>query len=291
MTTFTEANLPLVIQLLADATSVGKSFTASRIRYLLDQAGIPSVLVRIETRGVQAALREGDVAIAVEDFVQASQRPGGIAGVLQPLSTTILAAERTRRVVIVDWAGGLARHHMVYLASTGLDTVLAEHGITALSFAVTTNRTEQMRQAGDILRQIGAIAPRMQRGLILNERFGPFAFLEGSQPAQVHRDLLQAARGCALITVPAVVGDSWKTAEDARMTMPQVIGSTPEQFAAKTGLDPLTARACITEVAAFWELSQKALSRVLRFRAAARAQDQREARRAARGAAGAAAQA
>ena len=53
------------------------------------------------------------------------------------------------------------------------------------------------------------------------------------------------------------------------MRMPQVIGSTPEEFAAQTGLDPLTAAACITEVAAFWETSQRALSRVLRFRTAA----------------------
>jgi hypothetical protein len=67
----TDTDLPLFIELLADATSVGKSFAAWRIRHHLDQAGIPSVMVRIETRGVRVPLRQGDVMIAVEDFAHA----------------------------------------------------------------------------------------------------------------------------------------------------------------------------------------------------------------------------
>lgn len=264
----TTANLPLFIELFADATGAGKTFSAWRIRHHLDQAGIPTILVRIETRGVRASLRKGDVYIAVEDFAQASQRPGGIAGVLQPLSTTIIAAARTRRVVIADWAGGLARHHLEYLAKTHLDTTLTHVGITGLSIVTTTNRTEQMRQAAANLRDLATITPGLHRGLLLNERFGAFAFIPGSQPALVHRDLLRAAQGCAVIKFPAVVGESWKTAEDARLTMPQVRDATAEAFADKTGLDLLTAAACVTEVCAFWELSEVALNGVLRFRAA-----------------------
>ena len=49
--------------------------------------------------------------------------------------------------------------------------------------------------------------------------------------------------------------------------MVEVVRSTPAEFAKKTGLDPFTAAACVTEVAAFWDLSEKALNSVFRFRA------------------------
>lgn len=270
MSPLTTANLPLFIELVADATGVGKSLCASRIRDHLDEAGVENRLVRIETRGVETKLRDGDVYIAVEDFAQASQRPGGIAGVLQPLSAAIVAARGTRSAVIVDWAGGLARHHMEYVTKTQLGATLARYGMTGLSITVTTNRSEQMRQAAANMRQLAAIAPSLRRGLLLNRRFGSFAFIAGSQPALVYRDLRRAAQGGAVIDLAAVVGDSWKIAEDARMTMPQVIAATAEEFAERTGLDALTAAACVTEVAAFWSLSEKELSRVLRFRGGAR---------------------
>ncbi|MCW5688738.1 MAG: hypothetical protein KIT76_09360 [Pseudolabrys sp.] len=269
MIPLTSKDLPLVIELVADATGVGKSFAAWRIRHHLDQARIPNVLVRIETRGVRAALRDGDVYIPIEDFAGAYDKPGGIAGVLQPLSATIVAAERTRRVIIVDWAGGSARHHIEFLAKTRLDATLAALGITGLSIVVTTNRTEQMREAAANLQQLATVAPAMHRGLLLNKRYGKFSFIGGSQPALEHRKLMRAARGCAVIKFPAVVGQSWKIAEDAQMTMPEVIAATTKAFASRTGLDVLTAGACITEVAAFWQLSQGELSRVLRFPGAA----------------------
>jgi hypothetical protein len=262
----TAANLPLFIELTADATGVGKSFSAWRIRHHLDQAGIANVMVRIETRGVSTKLRKHDVAIAVEDFAQASNRPGGIAGVLQPLSAAIIAAAENRSAVIGDWAGGLARHHAEYLAVTRFDAMLADLRMTGLTINVTANRAEQMRQAAANLRALATIAPGLRRGLLLNERFGGFTFLAGSQPALAHRDLMRAALDCAVIRFPAVVGDSWKAAEDAQLTMPQVVCSTAAEFATRTGLDVFTARACVTEVAAFWELSQTELSRVLRFR-------------------------
>ncbi len=267
----TISNLPLYIETFADATGVGKSLSAWRIRHFLDEAGVPNIMVRIETRGVEAKLREGDIAIAVEDFAQAADRPGGIAGVLQPLSATILAAAKTRHVVIADWAGGTARHHLEYVAKTRLDEVLQSIGMTGFSIAVTTNRTEQMRQAADNLNSLEKAAPGLRRGLLLNKRFGDFNFLAGSKQEEEYRGLMRAARTATVIEFPAVVGNSWKTAEDARLSMPDVIKATPAFFAERTGLDAITAMACITEIAVFYELTKKALVRVLRFPKVAKA--------------------
>src|SRR5450830_1892837 len=126
MIPLTETNLPLVIEFSADATGVGKSFAAWRTRYHCELAGIATTLVRIETRGVAQRLRADDIFIPVEDFALAAQRPGGLVGVLAPLSAIAKAANTRRSVVIVDWAGGLAQHHAAHLAATQFDDRLAE---------------------------------------------------------------------------------------------------------------------------------------------------------------------
>ena len=209
MTTLTETALPMFVEFFADATGVGKSFAAWRARYHFDAAGIQTTLVRIETRGVAQRLRAGDIFIPVEDFAQASQRPGGLVGVLSPLSEAIGRLANTRRaVVIADWAGGLAQHHAAHLIASGFDERLAELGVTGISFVATTNRTEQMRQSAEILRMLATKAPGLHRGLLFNERFGGFDFPKGSRPAAVYRDLLKAVQdNCAVITLPAVVGE------------------------------------------------------------------------------------
>jgi hypothetical protein len=268
MIPLTETALPMFIEFFADATGVGKSFAAWRTRYHFEQAGIRTTLVRIETRGVAQRLRAGDIFIPVEDFALAAQRPGGIVGVLAPLSETIARAARTRSVVIADWAGGLAQHHAAHLIATHFDERLAELGVTGLSFVVTTNRTEQMRQSAENLGMLATTAPGLHRCLLLNARFGGFAFPRGSRPAAVYRDLSRAAENnCATITLPAVVGDSWKYCEDANLRMAEVVRSTPAELAKATGLDPFTAAACVTEIAAFWDLSEQAFNQVWRFRA------------------------
>jgi hypothetical protein len=266
----TESNLPLVVEFTADATGVGKTLAALRIRHHLDQAGIHNVLVRIESRGVGQPLRQGDVFIAVEDFANAARMAGGLAGVLAPMSAAIIAAARNRSVVLVDWAGGLAQHHLEHLAQTRFDEQLAGMHVTGLCIGVTTNRLEHMRQAAANLRAVATTAPGMHRGLLLNSRFGTFNFIAGSQPATAYRDLLKAAQNdCALLRFPAVVGESWKTAEDAKLTLPEVVRCSPSVFAKRTGLDPFTAAACITEVGAWLDLTREELQRVLRFRATA----------------------
>lgn len=267
MNPLTETALPMFVEFFADATGVGKSFAAWRARYHFEAAGIQTTLVRIETRGVAQRLRAGDIFIPVEDFALAAQRPGGLVGVLAPLSAAIGRLANTRSVVIADWAGGLAQHHAAHLIASGFDERLAELGVTGISFVATTNRTEQMRQSAEILRMLATKAPGLHRGLLLNERFGGFAFPRGSRPTVVYRDLLKAAQdNCAVITLPAVVGESWKYCEDAGLRMPEVVRSTPAGFAKKTGLDTFTAAACVTEVAAFWDLSEQALNQVWRFR-------------------------
>lgn len=267
MSTLTEKHLPLAISFFNDATGVGKSFSAWRTRYHCDDAKVPTRLVCIETRGVPQKLRKSDVFIAVEDFADAARMPGGVAGVLQPYSTAVLNLAGTRSVLIGDWAGGLARHHAEYLAASRFDQLAHAQGITTLGVVVATNRIEHMREAIANLDMLTATVPQMHRALILNCRFGDFKFLSGSPAAAVHRELMRRAEdGCAVIRLPTVVGDSWKVAEDAQLTLKQALNATPAEFAKRTKLDLITASACLTEIAAFYEKSEVALQSVLRFR-------------------------
>lgn len=265
---FTEADLPLVINLFADSTGVGKSFAAMRIRAHCEAAKIKTTLVRIETRGIEQKLRKGDVFIPVEDFSTAASMPGGLAGVLQPFSAAVMGLAGSRRLVIGDWAGGLAQHHAEYLVATHFGDLIAGLGIRGLWIFVTTARTEQMRQAAEGLRKLTMIAPGLQRALLLNQRFGGFKFIAGSQPSIVYRDLMRAADNCAVLHFPAIAGDSWKLAEDAGLTLREVMDCKPAAFAQRTGLDLFTAAACMTEIGAFHEKSEDTLNSVLRFRAA-----------------------
>jgi hypothetical protein len=263
----TEADLPLAISFFNDATGVGKTFAAWRTRYHFDDAKIATRFVCIETGGVPKKLRRGDVFIAVEDFTESARMPGGIAGVLQPYSAAVLGLAGTRSVLIADLAGGLARHYAEYLAATRFDQLLHGQGITTLGVVVATNRIEHMREALINLDMLAATVPLMHRALLLNYRFGGFKFLAGSPSATVYRDLMRRVEdGCAVIRLPAVVGDSWKAAEDAQLTLKQALNAAPAEFAKRTRLDLLTAAACLTEVETFYGDSEVALNGVLRFR-------------------------
>jgi hypothetical protein len=264
----TETSLPHYVEFTADGTAVGKSFFGTRVRYHYELAGLRTTLVRIESRGVDKPLRKTDVYIPVENFAQASRLPGGMVGVLRPLFDAIAAAAKTQGVVIVDWAGGLARLRVEMLASTRFDERLAELGVAGLSFFVTTNPTDRMRQAAANLADSQLAAPGLARALLLNKRLGDFDFLAGSGPAAAFRDLHNAAQGCPVLAFEGIAGESWKICEDAALTMPFVVRSKPAEIAARTGLDDFTAAACGTEVAAWWATSDAELQRVLRFRPA-----------------------
>ena len=265
----TGTKLPQVIELSADATSVGKTTAAWRIRHYCDQRGIKTILVTIESRGITVgrALRPGDVVIATEDFRRAKELPGGLAGVLRPLSTAIERAARTGAAVVIDWAGGHAQDRLEALAAMCFDQILAEFDLVGISVIVTTCATDKMRQASLNLTTTREVVPGLQRALLLNERGGRFDFIPGSAPAVAYQELLRAAQGVKAIRFPAIEGESWQACEQAGLTMPAVIRATPAQLAAKLRLDRFTTAAIISEVTAWWTLTERSLASVFPFRA------------------------
>lgn len=69
------SGLPQVIELSADATAVGKTTAAWRIRHHCDQHGVRTVMLTIKSRGVTRpqAYRREDVFIPTEDFRRARE--------------------------------------------------------------------------------------------------------------------------------------------------------------------------------------------------------------------------
>jgi hypothetical protein len=265
------ASRPSVIAYSADGTGVGKSLVANRTRHFLENAGVETVLVRIETRGIEPKLRPGDVFIPVESFSHASRLPGGVAGVLRPMFQPIIAAAQKRSgAVIIDWGGGLLQHHQEMLAATRFDERLAELGVDSCSFIVTTNSVAAMRQATVALTAIAKVAPRMPRGLVQNERLGDFKFEPASEQDRVFKDLRAAAQRCAVtITIPQILGDSWKICDDAGVTMPEAVNATAEQLAARIGVDQFLAQACASDIAAWWHKTEEELRHAFPFPQAA----------------------
>lgn len=266
----TDTGLPQVIELSADATAVGKTTAAWRIRHHFDQHGIKTVMVTIESRGVtrSQAYRRNDIFISTEDFKRASELPGGIVGVLEPLYAAIEQAGGTDSIVIVDWAGGQAQARLEALAATQFDQRLAELNIVGLSVIVTTAAIDKMRQAAENLTQTQAVAPGLQRALLLNARGGAFDFIPNSAAAGAYKGLLKAAQGAKVIRFPAIEGESWQECQQAGLSMLAVIKSTPADLAAKTKLNRFTAAACCNEIRAWYKLTEASLSLVLPFRAA-----------------------
>jgi hypothetical protein len=265
----TSTGRPQVIEFSADATGVGKTTAALRLRYHCEQRDIKTVLVTIESRGVAAtrASRPADVFIATEDFRRAKEMPGGLVGVLRPLYGAIEQAAKTGAAVIIDWAGGHAQSRIEALAATQFDQRLTEFRMVGVSVIVTTSSTDKMRQAATNLLRTQEVVPGLQRVLLLNARNGSFDFIPGTAPATAYKNLMKAAQGGKLIRFPAIEGESWQECDQAGLTMPAVIRATPAHIAGRTKLDTFTAAACISEVAAWWALTEKSLAAVFPFRA------------------------
>lgn len=266
----TGTGLPQVIELTADATGVGKTMAAWRIRHYCDQRGIKTILVTIESRGIAAtrAFRPADVVIYTEDFRRAKELPGGLVGVLRPLSLAIERAAKTGVAVIVDWAGGHAQDRLEALTAMRFDEILAEFHMVGLSVVVTTSATDKMRQAALNLTRTQEVVPGLQRAVLLNARGGAFNFIPGTAPAMAYKDLMNAAQGVKIIRFPAVEGESWQECEQAGLAMPAVIGAAAAQLAAKIRQDRFTAAAIISEMTAWWKLTERDLVAVLPFRIA-----------------------
>jgi hypothetical protein len=260
--------MPNFVEFSAHGSAVGKTFTSRRLRYYLSQAGQRSIMVRIESRGIDPKLEEGDVFIPTEDFSRAGELPGGLVGVLTPLYAAIRRAREEGAVLILDWPSGLARHRLEIMAATRFDERLAGMGMTGLSLIVTTNATDRMAQAGDNLAMLEKVAPGLQRGLVLNCRTGDFDFATGSEQKREFDALLKTAPA-ALITIPLLRGGCWKMAEEAGLTMPEAMRLTPAELAGRLNTDEFIAAACATEIEAWWQLTEVALTQVARFPEAA----------------------
>jgi hypothetical protein len=266
---FTAETLPHFIELTADGTGVGKSLLATRLRDHYEDAGHPTTLVRIESRGIPRALRDGDVFIASEDFAQAEKLTGGIAAVLKPLYAALERALSPKSAVFVDWGGGLSQHRLVAYAATRFDERLAELGIAGLSLAVTTNASDRMLQTANALQKLALVAPRLNRGLVLNRRLGAFSFVAGTEQHRVFAQLTEASKGLVQLNIAAIGGESWKSCENAALSMQEVIMMHPADLGARIKEDPFTAAACASEIAAWWESTASELTHVARFRRAA----------------------
>jgi hypothetical protein len=265
----TATAIPRVIELSADGSHVGKSLLANRLRDFLRQAGCKTILVRIESRGIDQNLEPGDVFIATENFSRAGELPGGIVGVLKPFYAAIARARATGAVLVVDWASGLVRNRLEILTATRFDERLAAMNMSGLTLVVTSNATDRMAQAADHLALLAKVAPGLQRGLVLNCRDGDFDFATGSEQKRVLDTLLAAAAGGAVITIPQIRGGCWKICEQAGYTMPHAMREQPAELAGRLGVDEFTATACITEIEAWWQLSEVAFAQVARFSDAA----------------------
>lgn len=247
----------LFFELIAQATAVGKSIMAKFLTDMLRQMGHRVILVRIESKVIKQA--GADVAIDAEDFAQAARLPGGVAGVLRNLFLTLEQAAREGTIVIVDWGGGLADYRAEAYAATRFDERLEELGIRGLCFVVTTCATDRMNQASESLATCELIAPKLERGLILNKRIGPFSFVAGSDEHKVWEKLQRTAKGSKMVEIPAVAGESWKKCSDAGLTMSDVIESDLGQLTAQLNDPRILAAAYQSHVAAWWIAAEKAM--------------------------------
>lgn len=259
-----------LIELTADGTALGKSLATIRLRHHYEQHGVRTTVVWIESAGVQPRHRRAsDVFIATESFTEANGQPGALAGLLAPAFVKIAEAAAKEEAVLVDWAGGQAQNWLEVLAATGFDDRLAELEIRGRSVVVTTNATARMHEAAANLADTARLAPGLARTLLLNERNGAFRFIAGTASADAYRSLLDAAQG-SVIRFARIRGESWQSCEDAGFSLPAVVRAAPALIAEKTKLDPFTAAACVSECGAWWAATEKELSGVFPFAAAAK---------------------
>ena len=253
------------IEFSAHGSHVGKTTLTRRLRDHLLQAGQKTIMVRVESRGIDPNLEEGDVFIASEDFSRAGELAGGIVGVLAPLYAAIARARTEGAVLLLDWASGLVQHRLEIFAATQFDARLAALNMTGLSLIVTSNGADRMSQARDNLAMLAKVAPGLQRGLVLNSRAGDFEFAANSEQKRILDTLLEAVAPGPVIRIAQLRGGCWKLCEEAGYTMPQAMRADPAELARRLGIDEFTAAACVTEIAAWWQSTEVAFEQVARF--------------------------
>ncbi len=260
------SSIPDYIDVSADASHLGKTTIARRLRHYMHGAGRQTIMVRIESRAIDPKLEPGDVFIPVENFSRAGDLAGGIVGVLTPFFDAIVRARDEGKTLIMDWPAGAARQRLEAMAATRFDERMAALGMTGLSLVVTTNASDRMAEAAENLNLLAQVAPGLQRGVVLNSRAGDFNFASGSEQARLLRTLLNLPDLAAILKIPLLRGGCWKLCEEAGYTiMPEAMLTSPSDLAKRLKVNEFLAASVITEIEAWWQLTEKALAQVARF--------------------------
>lgn len=251
-------------EFISTASHVGKTMLANFQALLLRQLGHKVVVVRIESKAVRSPLT--DIHIASEDFADAARLPGGEAAVLRPLYEAVerAAQDEEQPTVIVDWGGGLSAHRAKIYAATRFDDRLADVGVRGRTMVLSTSLSDRMRQAGELIEQTRTITPGLDVALVLNRRAGNFRFIEGSDERRIYDDLLKAARGCPVVPIAPITGETWKVCEAAGLSMIDVIELPLRELANRLGGENAwLAAAFQSHLAVWWRASEREMLRVL----------------------------
>jgi hypothetical protein len=262
----TKRRLADVAEVVADATSVGKTTTAHRICHLYRETGRPVTLVQIESgrrRAAETGAADQEIFIETEEFASAATRTGGLSGVLTKLWDVLVQIPENGGAVVVDWAGGTASHRLDVIAATGFDTTLASLGIRGLSLVLATCAADSMNQASRYLMGLAKVAPSLQRSLVLSGRAGAFDFPSGSEQAECLARLKAAAGKIPVITIPYVSGRALEICADAGLDVATAMMTEIQPLGRRLGIDVFRAASCASELALWWKRSGIALTKAM----------------------------
>jgi hypothetical protein len=133
-----------------------------------------------------------------------------------------------------------------------------------LSVVMTTNLTDRMAQARELIEQTQMVVPGIDVALLLNRRTGSFTFVEGTEEKRIYQGLLKATKNLPLIQIPAVAGESWQACQAAGLTMHEVIDMEAAPLRQRFGRENrYLVRAFQMHVATFWRVAENEMLRVL----------------------------
>lgn len=266
----TRKRIPGFIEMTGVGTAMGKTFGTKRIKAFVEHAGTAMRQVRIETGAIRDSLEADDLLVPIENFAQSQATVAGAVGVMRPAFDAIGQAKAAGGAIIWDWAGGLAMHRAEIFTAARMDERLVEMDIDGLSVVVTTADATRMQQAAESLDVIKMTTPRLRRALLLNGVAGPFNFPIGSEIAAIYHRMIGAAENAAIIKFPLVPGKAWAVCEAAGYSMAGALKATPLELAQRSGLDPFSAAACLSEWTAWWTATDRELDQLFRFREGAK---------------------
>ena len=258
---------PLFLEVFADATHQGKTMFAKRLKDHLTDASIHAVLARVESMRVVTETREDEILIPTENIAQAEQLPGGVVGVLAPVFERIQNL-KAGQALILDWPGGCGEHRLEGWAASGIGEMLADRGVTAMSFFLTISVPDRMVETRKAMALSAQVAPELPRVLVLNERLGGFAFTAGSQGAEAFKALMQEHGDRPVLKMPKIKGESFAHLQPLGMAARDLVTVDHRQLAKRLRSDDFLVRACISYVAAWYQKTREELLRVLPFRSA-----------------------